>query len=128
KLDNPTGPAHTSRLTGRSAVSEGALGTNGHPNAMAPVQQHDPIYVDMTQSSVELMALRKALEAGSIRRDGDDSAVVRLRLEDGSVYEHEGVLQFSEVEVSPGTGSVTLRAQFPNPDRKLLPGMFVHAL
>lgn len=113
---------------GRSAVSEGALVTNGQPNAMATVQQLDPIYVDMTQSSVELMALRKALEAGSIRRDGDDSAVVRLRLEDGSVYEHEGVLQFSEVEVSPGTGSVTLRAQFPNPDRKLLPGMFVHAL
>lgn len=113
---------------GRSAVSEGALVTNGQPNAMATVQQLDPIYVDMTQSSVELMALRKALEAGQIRKNGDESATVRLRLEDGSIYEHAGTLKFSEVEVSPGTGSVTLRAEFPNPDRKLLPGMFVHAL
>lgn len=112
---------------GRSAVSEGALVTNGQPNAMATVQQLDPIYVDMTQSSVELMALRRALERGEIRQDGKGGAVVRLRLEDGTLYEHEGMLQFSEVEVSPGTGSVTLRAQFPNPDRKLLPGMFVHA-
>ena len=113
---------------GRSAVSEGALVTNGQPNAMATVQQLDPIYVDMTQSSVEMMALRKALEAGQIRKNGDESAAVRLRLEDGSIYEHAGSLKFSEVEVSPGTGSVTLRAEFPNPDRKLLPGMFVHAL
>lgn len=113
---------------GRSAVSEGALVTSGQPNAMATVQQLDPIYVDMTQSSVELMRLRRALESGEVQQDGKRGAAVRLRLEDGSVYEHEGVLQFSEVEVSPGTGSVTLRAQFPNPDRKLLPGMFVHAL
>lgn len=112
---------------GRSAVSEGALVTNGQPGAMATVQQLDPIYVDMTQSSVELMALRRALESGRIRQDAKGSTAVRLRLEDGSVYEHQGVLQFSEVEVMPGTGSVTLRAQFPNPDRKLLPGMFVHA-
>ena len=113
---------------GRSAVSEGALVTNGQPNAMATVQQLDPIYVDMTQSSVEMMALRRAMEAGQIRQNGNEGAPVRLRLEDGSIYEHQGTLQFSEVEVSPGTGSVTLRAQFPNPDRKLLPGMFVHAL
>lgn len=112
---------------GRSAVSEGALVTNGQATAMATVQQLEPIYVDMTQSSVELMGLRKAMETGQIRQDGKRGAPVRLRLEDGSIYEHEGTLQFSEVEVSPGTGSVTLRAQFPNPDRKLLPGMFVHA-
>lgn len=113
---------------GRSAVSEGALVTNGQPNAMATVQQLDPIYVDMTQSASEMMALRKALEEGRIRRDQEGGARVQLRLEDGSIYKHEGTLQFSEVEVSPGTGSVTLRAQFPNPDRDLLPGMFVHAL
>ncbi len=113
---------------GRSAVSEGALVTNGQPNALATVQQLDPIYVDMTQSSVEMMALRKALEAGRISTNGNESTTVQLRLEDGSIYEHAGTLKFSEVEVSPGTGSVTLRAEFPNPDRKLLPGMFVHAL
>lgn len=112
---------------GRSAVSEGALVTNGQPNAMATVQQLDPIYVDMTQSSVELMALRRALEAGQIRQNGQ-GAPVQLRLEDGTIYEHAGTLKFSEVEVAPSTGSVTLRAEFPNPDRKLLPGMFVHAL
>src|SRR5690606_12531551 len=112
---------------GRSAVSEGALVTNGQHQAMAIVQQLDPIYVDMTQSATELLALRKALEDGRIRQDGQGATAVRLRLEDGSLYEHAGVLQFSEVEVSAGTGSVTLRARFPNPDRKLLPGMFVHA-
>lgn len=112
---------------GRSAVSEGALVTNGQPNAMATVQQLDPIYVDMTQSAVEMMSLRKALQAGRIQQDDKGGAPVKLRLEDGSVYEHEGTLQFSEVEVSPGTGSVTIRARFPNPDRNLLPGMFVHA-
>lgn len=112
---------------GRSAVSEGALVTNGQPNAMATVQQLDPIYVDMTQSAVEMMTLRKALADGRIQRDEKGGAPVTLRLEDGSTYEHEGTLQFSEVEVSPGTGSVTIRAQFPNPDRNLLPGMFVHA-
>lgn len=112
---------------GRSSVSEGALVINGQAKAMATVQQLDPIYVDMTQSSVEIMKLRRALEAGLIRRDKTGGARVTLRLEDGTVYEHEGTLQFSEVEVSPGTGSVTIRAQFPNPDRQLLPGMFVHA-
>ncbi|MFT0850094.1 efflux RND transporter periplasmic adaptor subunit [Achromobacter sp. F4_2707] len=112
---------------GRSAVSEGALVINGQPNAMATVQQLDPIYVDMTQSSVEMMRLRRALEEGRIQSNAEGNAPVKLRLEDGSIYEHEGALQFSEVEVSPSTGSVTLRAQLPNPDRKLLPGMFVHA-
>lgn len=112
---------------GRSAVSEGALVTSGQANAMATVQQLDPIYVDMTQSAVEMMGLRKAMEAGRILRNEEGSARVKLRLEDGSIYEHEGTLQFSEVEVSPGTGSVTIRAQFPNPARTLLPGMFVQA-
>ena len=92
---------------GRSVVSEGALVTNGQPNAMATVQQLDPIYVDMTQSSVELMALRKALADGRISQDGQGAAAVHLRLEDGSLYEYAGVLQFSEVEVSPGTGSAS---------------------
>jgi len=112
---------------GRSAVSEGALVTAGQPNAMATVLQLDPIYVDMTQSSIELMELRQAMEEGKVLQSGRGVAPVKLRLLNGSIYEHEGTLQFSEVEVSPSTGSVTLRAQFPNPDRKLLPGMFVHA-
>ncbi|HLW04790.1 MAG TPA: efflux RND transporter periplasmic adaptor subunit [Azoarcus sp.] len=112
---------------GRSAVTEGALVINGQPDAMATVQQLDPIYVDVTQSSVEIMRLRKALADGLIRQNEEGAARVKLYLEDGSVYQHEGALQFSEVEVSEGTGSVTIRAQFPNPDRELLPGMFVHA-
>lgn len=112
---------------GRSVVTEGALVINGQPNAMATVQQLDPIYVDVTQSSADIMRLRNAMAAGLIRQDEKGGARVKLRLEDGSTYKHEGTLQFSEVEVSEGTGSVTIRAQFPNPDRDLLPGMFVHA-
>ncbi|NLC37001.1 MAG: efflux RND transporter periplasmic adaptor subunit [Alcaligenaceae bacterium] len=112
---------------GRSAVTEGALVINGQPNAMATVQQLDPIYVDVTQSSVEIMRLRKAMADGLVRQNAEGAARVKLHLEDGSIYQHEGTLQFSEVEVSEGTGSVTIRAQFPNPERDLLPGMFVHA-
>ncbi len=113
---------------GRSAITEGALVTNGQGAALATVQQIDPIYVDVTQPSVEVLRLRKALANGQLKSDGDADTPVKLKLEDGSTYEHDGRLQFSEIEVDEGTGSVTLRAQFPNPDRKLLPGMFVHAV
>ncbi|UCJ18581.1 efflux RND transporter periplasmic adaptor subunit [Pseudomonas sp. MM211] len=112
---------------GRSAVTEGALVSNGQTNAMATIQQLDPIYVDVTQPTKDLLRLRRELESGQLQKAGDNAAKVQLRLEDGSNYEHEGTLEFSEVSVDEGTGSVTLRAVFPNPDHNLLPGMFVHA-
>lgn len=112
---------------GRSAVTEGALVSSGQAQALATIQQLDPIYVDVTQPSRDLLALRRDLDAGRLERAGDNAAKVTLQLEDGSQYEHDGKLEFSEVSVDAGTGSVTLRAVFPNPDRILLPGMFVHA-
>ena len=112
---------------GRSAVTEGALVSNGQANAMATIQQLDPIYVDVTQSSKELLRLRRDLAEGRLQKASDSAAKVALKLEDGSHYAHEGTLEFSEVAVDESTGSVTLRAVFPNPDHLLLPGMFVHA-
>ena len=115
-------------IIGRSSVTEGALVTANQTNALASVQQIDPIYVDVTQSSVELLRMRTAIESGLLQRDtSKDSARVSLVLADGQAYGVEGTLEFSEVTVDEGTGSVTLRAVFPNPDHKLLPGMFVRA-
>ncbi len=112
---------------GRSAVSEGALVSNGQSTAMAVIQQLDPIYVDVTQSSLEILKLRNDLATGRLQKAGNNAATVKLLLEDGSEYPQAGQLEFSEVSVDPGTGSVTLRAVFPNPKHDLLPGMFVHA-
>ncbi|GLK58638.1 multidrug resistance protein MexA [Azotobacter vinelandii] len=112
---------------GRSAVTEGALVSNGQAQVMATIHQLDPIYVDVIQPARELLALRRDLASGRLERTGENAAKVRLMLEDGSEYVHEGRLEFSEVAVDESTGSVTLRAVFPNPDRELLPGMFVHA-
>ncbi|MBV7564190.1 MULTISPECIES: efflux RND transporter periplasmic adaptor subunit [unclassified Pseudomonas] len=112
---------------GRSAVTEGALVSSGQTTAMATIQQLDPIYVDVTQPTKDLLRLRRELESGQLQKASDTAAKVQLRLEDGSTYQHEGTLEFSEVSVDEGTGSVTLRAVFPNPDHTLLPGMFVHA-
>lgn len=112
---------------GRSAVTPGALVTANQADALAIVQQLDPIYVDVTQSSAELLALRRSLAEGKLQRAGDDAAKVQLVLEDGSVYPAEGRLEFSEVSVDTGTGSVTLRARFPNAKGELLPGMYVRA-
>ena len=112
---------------GRSSVTEGALVNNGQTEAMAVIQQLDPIYVDVTQSSAELLKLRRELESGQLQKVGDNAAKVTLTLEDGSTYAKEGRLEFSEVSVDQTTGSVTLRAVFPNPEHNLLPGMFVHA-
>lgn len=112
---------------GRSAVTEGALVTDGQAQELATVNQLDPIYVDVTQPITRILALRRALESGSLQMAGKDQAQVTLTLDDGSAYAMPGTLKFSEVSVDQGTGSVTLRAEFPNPDRKLLPGMFVHA-
>ena len=112
---------------GRSAVTEGALVSNGQAQELATIQQLDPIYVDVTQPARDLLALRRDLAEGRLQKSGENAARVSLKLEDGSDYGHEGRLEFSEVTVDPGTGSVTLRAVFPNPDQVLLPGMFVRA-
>jgi membrane fusion protein (multidrug efflux system) len=113
---------------GRSSITPGALVTANQAQAMATVQQLDPIYVDLTQSSMELLRLKRALSSGALRSADQDSTSVRLILEDGSAYPHKGTLQLAEASVDPGTGSVTLRAVFPNPDRDLLPGMYVRAV
>jgi membrane fusion protein, multidrug efflux system len=112
---------------GRSSVTEGALVTNGQTTALATVQQLDPIYVDLTQSSSQLLRLQRELNNGQLNSVRDQNAEVRLILEDGTEYPEKGTLQFSEVSVDQGTGSVTLRAVFPNPRQVLLPGMFVRA-
>lgn len=119
--------APISGRVGRSAVTEGALVSNGQATALATIQQLDPIYVDVTQPIKELLRLRRELASGQLEKVGDNAAKVTLTLDDGSQYEHEGTLEVSEVTVDEGTGSVTLRAVFPNPDQLLLPGMFVHA-
>ncbi len=112
--------------TGRSLVTPGALVSANQAEALTTVSQLDPIYVDLTQSSVELLRLRQAQQSGRMQR-GEGSRPVRLRLEDGSDYAHEGRLELAEVTVDPSTGSVALRAIFPNPDGLLLPGMYVRA-
>jgi membrane fusion protein (multidrug efflux system) len=113
---------------GRSSVTVGALVTAYQPVPLAVVQQMDPIYVDVPQSSADLLRLRRALESGALKRDEAIERKVRLLLEDGTPYPLEGTLQFRDVTVDPTTGSVTLRMVFPNPDHILLPGMFVRAI
>lgn len=112
---------------GRSAVTEGAYVQASQATLLAVVQQLDPVYVDVSQSSAELLRLRRELEGGSLHGAGQEGAHVKLVLEDGSPYELPGTLQFSDVTVDPTTGSVTLRALFPNPKKILLPGMFARA-
>ncbi|WP_432260251.1 efflux RND transporter periplasmic adaptor subunit [Cupriavidus sp. TMH.W2] len=112
---------------GRSNVTEGALVTNGQATALSVVQQLDPIYVDVTQPSSSLLRLRRELANGALQNAGPNAAQVSLVLEDGTRYPEAGRLEFSEVAVDQGTGSVTLRAVFPNPRHELMPGMFVHA-
>ncbi|NKN32754.1 efflux RND transporter periplasmic adaptor subunit [Marichromatium bheemlicum] len=113
---------------GRSVVTQGALVTANQSLALVTVRQLDPIYVDITQSSAQLLGLRQALDDGRLSRAADAQPQVRLILEDGSTYPLVGRLAFSEVTVDPSTGAVTMRATFPNPDHLLLPGMFVRAL
>jgi len=112
---------------GRSIVTEGALVSDGQAQELATIQQLDPIYIDVTQSARALLGLRRDLAEGRLQKAGEDAAKVKLTLDDGSQYPHDGRLEFTEVSVDPTTGSVTLQAVFPNPDRVVLPGMFVHA-
>lgn len=112
---------------GRSAVTPGALVTANQAQALATVQRLDPIYVDLTQSSADILRLRREVESGRVQRGAGGAVEVRLLLEDGSEYAAAGRLALSEVTVDEGTGSVTLRAEFPNPTGDLLPGMYVRA-
>lgn len=112
---------------GRSSVSEGAIVTAYQPVALATIQQLDPIYVDVNQSTAELLRLKRRLEEGRLDQNGESQNKVRLILEDGMVYPQEGTLKFRDVTVEPSTGSVTLRVLFPNPEGLLLPNMFVRA-
>ncbi|MCK8096877.1 efflux RND transporter periplasmic adaptor subunit [Pseudoalteromonas sp. 1CM17D] len=111
----------------KSSVTVGALVSANQTTALATVTQLDPIYVDLTQSSNELTQLKKAISSGSLSVDSQSQTDVELQMEDGSIYPLKGTLQFSEVTVDPSTGSVTLRAKFPNPDKLLLPGMYARA-
>jgi membrane fusion protein (multidrug efflux system) len=120
--------APVSGRIGKSAVTPGALVTAGQATALATVQQVDPIYVDLTQSSADALRLKRAFEAGQIRQAGRNQAAVTLILEDGSRYAREGRLQFTDITVNEGTGTVALRAVFPNPKGDLLPGMYVRAV
>jgi membrane fusion protein (multidrug efflux system) len=109
---------------GMSSVTAGALVTASQTTALATIRALDPIYVDLTESSVDLLRLRRALAAGGLH---SGSTTVGLKLEDGTAYALKGQLKFTEVAVDESTGTVTLRAQFPNPDGVLLPGMYVRA-
>ncbi|MFG6464071.1 efflux RND transporter periplasmic adaptor subunit [Roseateles sp. DXS20W] len=126
-LDRTRVSAPIAGRIGRSAVTPGALVTANQAGAMATLQQLDPIYVDVTQTSAELLRLQRQLADGTLQRDAAGQARVKLLLEDGTTYALDGQLQFSELQVDPASGSVTLRAKFPNPKRQLLPGMYVRA-
>ena len=118
-------PAPISGRIGRSLSTVGALVTANQAEPLAVIQRLDPMYVDIQQSSADLTRLRRALAAGGV---APGSTQVRLKLEDGTDYGYTGTVQFSEVMVNESTGTVTLRARFPNPQNVLLPGMFVQAL
>ena len=111
---------------GKSSVTEGALVTNGQSTALATVQQLDPVYVDVTQSSNDFMRLKQAVEQGNLQKNSNKTDV-ELITENGQRYPLKGTLEFSDVTVDESTGSITIRAVFPNPDHSLLPGMFVRA-
>ena len=127
-LDYTSVKAPISGRIGRSTVTDGALVTASQTAPMATIQQLDPVYVDVTQSSAEILRLKRNLANSEIKGKNGDQAKVKLLLEDGSSYPQEGTLKFSEVAVEQATGSVTLRALFPNPNQLLLSGMFVRAI
>lgn len=122
-LENASVPAAISGRIGRAQVTEGAFVGKGEATLLATIEQLDPIYVNFTQSGADLLRLRQAVKTGKLKRAV--SARVELLLEDGSVYPQSGEIFFTDMAVDPGTGAVSLRAEFPNPQRELLPGMFV---
>ncbi len=115
-------------VIGMSNVTQGALVTASQAEPLATVQQIDPVYVNVAQSTAGLRALKQALDKGLLQNTGSAHAPIRLILEDGTPYPHEGEVLFSDVTVEQSTGSITLRAKFPNPDADLLPGMYVKAV
>jgi membrane fusion protein (multidrug efflux system) len=127
-LDYATIRAPIDGIVGAALVSEGALVVQHDTASLATIQQLDPIYADFTQSVTELNQLRRAVEKGDLDRIAPDAMKVRLVLDDGSVYPFAGKLLFSEARVDAHTGQVTLRGEFPNPNRELLPGMYVRVL
>jgi membrane fusion protein (multidrug efflux system) len=124
-LDYATIRAPISGIIGAALVSEGALVVQNEAQSLATIQQLDPIYADFTQSVTELNQLRRALESGELDRIAPDAMKVRLVLDDGDRYVLPGKLLFSDARVDAQTGQVTLRGEFPNPRRELLPGMYV---
>lgn len=127
-LGRTTVRAPISGRIGRSSFTTGALVTAAQTEPLATIQRLDPMFVDIQQSSADLLRLRQQILAGSISRGGPQAARVRLTLEDGSTYPVEGTLQFADVTVDPATGTQAIRARFPNPRGLLLPGMFVRAV
>ncbi len=113
---------------GRSNVTEGSMVVEYQQMPLATIQQLDPIYVDVTQSTAEMLKLQGRMKEGTFKADSDGQSKVKIIKEDGSVYPIEGMLEFRDVTVSPTTGSVVLRIVVPNPDSMLLPGMFVRAI
>lgn len=124
-LDYATIRAPISGIVGAALVSEGALVVQNENVNLATIQQLDPIYADFTQSVSEMNNLRRAFESGDLDRIAPGAAKVRLVLDDGTIYPERGKLLFSEAKVDTFTGQVTLRGEFPNPKRELLPGMYV---
>ena len=121
----------TAPIAGRtslSTVTPGALVTANQAGVLTTIAQIDPVYVDITQSSTDLLQLKRELAQGRFERVGEGAARITLQLEDGSTYPHAGRLQFTGVNVNPSTGAVTLRAVVPNPDGVLMPGMYVQTL
>ncbi len=127
-LDYTRVTAPISGRIGKSNVTDGALVTAYQPIPMATIQELDPIYVDVPQSTTELLRLKRRLEDNRLSQNGTNQNKVKLILEDGSAYPLEGMLQFRDVTVDPTTGSVVLRVVVPNPEGVLLPGMFVRAV
>ena len=113
---------------GKSNVTEGSLVTAQQPTVLATIQRLDPMYVDVPQSTAEVLRLRRGLKEGRLDQNGENQKKVKLVMEDGTAYPLEGTLQFRDVTVDPTTGSVVLRIVFPNPNGILLPGMFVRAI
>ncbi len=122
-FENTKVPAAISGRIGRTSVTEGALVGKGDATLLATIEQLDPIYVNFTQAGADLLRLRQAVKNGRLKHA--ESVKVELVLEDGSLYPQAGRLFFTDMAVDPSTGAVSLRAEFPNPTRELLPGMFV---
>ncbi|MDO8810669.1 MAG: efflux RND transporter periplasmic adaptor subunit [Gallionella sp.] len=122
-LENASVPAAISGRIGRALVTEGALVGKGEATLLATIEQLNPIHVNFTQPGADVLRLKQAVKSGKLRRA--ESASVEMLLEDGSIYPQAGRIFFADMAVDPATGAVSLRAEFPNPQRELLPGMFV---